>query len=202
MKYCMKISWEFQKKISIRRISHKHHKLKYMNCLLSIMCLCQYSYDDFPLTVVHINCDWQCLCVYLPMRWGYESWDIFRFSLRAFAIIQQFYTWFYLLTVYTITVAIHVGLSWYHVRELLCVVNLYCVCDLCLGKSVLVVLLTPTETLLRQHFASEIINLSNPCNSCKQCITHSHCVTVTHCECDCEWQTVTECGHRQYTRIM
>ena len=130
-----------------------------------------------------------------------ESWDIFRFSIRAFAILQQFYTWFYLLTVYTITVAIHVGLSWYHVRELLCVVNLYCVCDLCLGKSVLLVLLTPTETLLRQHFASEIKNLSNPCNWCKQCITHSHCVTVTHCECDCEWQTVTECGHRQYTRI-
>jgi len=36
------------------------------------MCLCQYSYDDFPLTV-HINCDWQCICVYLPMRWGYET---------------------------------------------------------------------------------------------------------------------------------
>ena len=63
-KFQWNIAWKFHenfKKISIRRISHKRHELKYVNCLLSIMCLCQYSYDDFPLTV-HINCDWQCLC--------------------------------------------------------------------------------------------------------------------------------------------
>ena len=77
-KFQWNIAWKFHenfKKISVRRICHKRHKLKYVNCLLSIMCLCQYSYDDFPLTV-HINCDWQCLCVYLPMRWRYET--VFR----------------------------------------------------------------------------------------------------------------------------
>ena len=63
-KFQWNIAWKFHenfKKNSIRRISHKRHKLKYVNCLLSIMCLCQYSFDDFLLTV-HINCDWQCLC--------------------------------------------------------------------------------------------------------------------------------------------
>jgi len=46
--------------------------VRYLISWWVLVCLCQYSYDDFPLTV-HINCDWQCLCVYLPMRWGYET---------------------------------------------------------------------------------------------------------------------------------
>ena len=41
------------------------------------------------------------------------------------------------------------------------------------------VLLTPTLKSKRQHFASEIKNLCNPCKWCKQCTTLCHCDTVT-----------------------